>query len=61
DHKSSIALAMGSGKNKEYFNMPSFSNSVLVYKGLLLPRQINDFYQDLTDPQVKSAIALVLE
>ncbi|AGB41434.1 glutamate synthase family protein [Halobacteroides halobius DSM 5150] len=53
------AIAESDIKNKEYFNMPSFSNSVLVYKGLLLPRQINDFYQDLTDPQVKSAIALV--
>ncbi|GAB6098573.1 glutamate synthase large subunit [Halanaerocella petrolearia] len=53
------AIAESDIKNKEYFNIPSFSNSVLVYKGLLLPRQINDFYQDLTDPKVKSAIALV--
>ncbi|GAB6138455.1 glutamate synthase large subunit [Halanaerobaculum tunisiense] len=53
------AIAESEIKNKEYFNIPSFSNSVLTYKGLLLPDQINSFYQDLQDPQVKSALALV--
>ena len=45
--------------NKEYFSIPSFSNQVLIYKGLLLPQQISSFYQDLTDPKLQSALALV--
>jgi len=39
--------------------MPSFSSRTIVYKGLLLARQLGTFYKDLTDPLTESALALV--
>ena len=39
--------------------MPSFSTRTVVYKGLLLARQVGTFYQDLTNPLTESALALV--
>ena len=41
------------------FYFPSFSARTLVYKGLLLPEQLETFYPDLVDPSFKSAVALV--
>ncbi len=41
------------------FYMPSFSSRTLVYKGLLLARQVGTFYKDLADPLCQSALALV--
>lgn len=43
---------------KEYF-VPSMSTRTVVYKGLLLADQVGRYYQDLRDPRVVSAIALV--
>jgi glutamate synthase (NADPH/NADH) large chain len=43
---------------KEYF-VPSMSTRTVVYKGLLLADQVGRYYQDLCDPRVVSAIALV--
>ncbi|MFN7572146.1 MAG: glutamate synthase-related protein [Betaproteobacteria bacterium] len=43
---------------KEYF-VPSMSARTVVYKGLLLADQVGRYYQDLRDPRVVSAIALV--
>jgi len=43
----------------EAFYVPSLSCRTLVYKGLLLPAQIPAFYQDLRDPELVSALALV--
>ncbi|MGL5313005.1 MAG: glutamate synthase large subunit [Peptostreptococcaceae bacterium] len=45
--------------SKGYFYIASLSSSVIIYKGLLLPNQIRDFYKDLKDPLFKSALALV--
>jgi len=39
--------------------MPSCSSRTVVYKGLLLARQVGSFYRDLGDPLTTSAIALV--
>ena len=39
--------------------MPSFSSRTVVYKGLLLARQVGTFYGDLTNPLTESALALV--
>ncbi len=41
------------------FYCSSFSCRTLVYKGLLLARQIKRFYPDLADPSLESALALV--
>ncbi len=43
---------------REYF-VPSMSTRTVVYKGLLLADQVGRYYQDLRDPRVVSAIALV--
>jgi glutamate synthase domain-containing protein 2/glutamate synthase domain-containing protein 1/glutamate synthase domain-containing protein 3 len=42
-----------------YFYVPSMSARTVVYKGLMLADQIKAFYQDLSNPHVMSALALV--
>ncbi len=46
-------------RDSESFYVPSLSCKTINYKGLLLPDQIPQFYQDLTDPDFTSALALV--
>ena len=43
---------------REYF-VPSMSARTVVYKGLLLADQVGEYYKDLKDPRVVSALALV--
>ncbi len=42
-----------------YFYFASLSSKTIVYKGMLTPDQVNRFYLDLMDLDVKTAIALV--
>ena len=42
-----------------HFHVASFSAETIVYKGLLLPRQLPLFYKDLQDEDMVSALALV--
>ena len=44
---------------KDFFYLPSLSTRTIIYKGLLLAPQISEFYRELSDPAVTSAIALV--
>ncbi len=44
---------------KNYFYIPSLSCNTVVYKGLILPDQIEDFYPDLTHRDTVSALAMV--
>jgi glutamate synthase domain-containing protein 2/glutamate synthase domain-containing protein 1/glutamate synthase domain-containing protein 3 len=53
------AIAESDFKEKEYFYVPSLSSRTVVYKGLLLAPQITDFYKELLDPDVSSALCLV--
>ena len=46
-------------EGREYFYISSLSSSTIVFKGLLLPHQIPQYYQDLTDSSLTSALALV--
>src|SRR5262249_12307936 len=46
-------------RDSETFYIPSLSSRTLLYKGLLLPEQIPQFYADLLDPTMVSALALV--
>jgi glutamate synthase (ferredoxin) len=39
--------------------IPSFSSRTIVYKGMFLVSQLRKFYPDLTDPDCRSALALV--
>ena len=41
------------------FSIPSLSARTIVYKGLLLAPQIANFYKELSDPDVTSALCLV--
>ena len=50
------ALRLAHGK--EYY-VPSMSARTIVYKGMLLASQVGEYYLDLKDPRVESALALV--
>ncbi|MDR2096991.1 MAG: glutamate synthase large subunit [Spirochaetaceae bacterium] len=41
------------------FYMPSLSASTIVYKGMLTPCQLREYYPELTDGAMKTAVALV--
>jgi glutamate synthase (NADPH) large chain len=55
DHR--IRMELKCDRSKYY--VPSFSNKVLIYKGMLLADQILKFYKDLSDPDMKSAMAMI--
>ncbi len=44
---------------KSFFYIPSLSTKVLIYKGMLTSEQLGEYYLDLTDERMQSAIALV--
>jgi glutamate synthase (NADPH) large chain len=44
---------------KSFFYIPSLSTKVLVYKGMLTSMQLGEYFLDLTDSRMQSAIALV--
>jgi glutamate synthase (NADPH) large chain len=46
-------------RDKSFFYIPSLSSRTIVYKGLLLAPQIAQFYGELSDPEVVSAMCLV--
>jgi len=46
-------------RDSESFYISSLSGRTIVYKGLLLPEQIPQFYADLLDATMKTALALV--
>src|SRR5438067_3830213 len=50
------ALALRHGKE---FYVPSFSTRTIVYKGMLLAHQVGEYYRDLHDESMVSALAMV--
>ena len=52
-------VARSDMRDKDFFYIPSFSCRTIVYKGLLLANQIGQFYNELLDPETKSALCLV--
>ncbi|MBT8286588.1 MAG: glutamate synthase large subunit [Bacteroidia bacterium] len=44
---------------RTFFYLPSFSTKTLIYKGLLLPQDINVYFEDLNDSRVITKLALV--
>ena len=46
-------------REKSFFYIPSLSSRTIVYKGLLLAPQIANFYMELSNPEVRSALCLV--
>ncbi|MEZ5400678.1 MAG: glutamate synthase large subunit [Bryobacteraceae bacterium] len=52
-------IAASDIKDKDFFYVPSLSARTIVYKGLLLAPQMLDFYRDLADPELVSALCMV--
>jgi glutamate synthase (ferredoxin) len=52
-------MAVSGIEGAEVFHIPSLSCRTIVYKGLLLAPQIANFYKELSDPDVTSALCLV--
>jgi len=46
-------------KQKEYFYITNISSRTYSYKGLLMPRQLENFFAELHDNDIKTAIAVV--
>ena len=46
-------------KAKDSYYVNSLSSRTVVYKGMLTPNQLELYYPDLKEPEIKSAIALV--
>jgi glutamate synthase (NADPH) large chain len=46
-------------KGGAQFYLPSLSSRTIVYKGMLLARQVGEYFPDLRDPEFTSALALV--
>ena len=44
---------------RQYFYFPSLHNRTLIYKGLLIPEDIDRFYLDLSNPNLVTKLALV--
>ncbi len=42
-----------------YWYVSSFSTRTLIYKGMLMPTQLDQFYPDLRDPAMETALAIV--
>ncbi len=53
------AVRQSAIEGREHFYVSSLSGHTMVYKGLLLPSQMAEYYQDLKDASVVSALALV--
>ena len=45
--------------DKDLCYYPSFSSRTIVYKGMLTPDQLGDYFPDLNDSRVESALAMV--
>ncbi len=52
-------MAISGINDAEVFHIPSLSCRTIVYKGLLLATQITNFYKELSNPEVTSALCLV--
>src|SRR5215472_1563282 len=57
--RAEAAVAATDLKEKDFFYVPSLSSRTIIYKGLLLAPQITDFYKELLDPDLASALCLV--
>ena len=57
--RAEIEIAHSDIPDKGFFYAPSLSCRTIVYKGLLLAPQIAKFYEELSDPDVMSALCLV--
>ncbi len=40
------------------FYLPSLSSSTIVFKGMVMPQHLTDFFKDLQDPRVEASVAI---
>ncbi len=52
-------IAASGLEQKHFFYIPSLSTKVLIYKGMFTSEQLGEYYLDLQDERMQSAIALV--
>ncbi|MGA9289948.1 MAG: glutamate synthase central domain-containing protein, partial [Anaerobacillus sp.] len=57
--KAEKQVAQDSQLSKTKYYAASFSKDTIVYKGMLTPEQLDQFYLDLKDPSFKSAFSMV--
>jgi len=57
--RTEIAIRKSDIRQKSFFYIPSLSTKVLVYKGMLTSPQLGEYFLDLNDERLQSAIALV--
>ncbi|MGA2595730.1 MAG: glutamate synthase large subunit [Bryobacteraceae bacterium] len=57
--RAEVEVAASDIHDSSFFYIPSLSSRTIVYKGLLLAPQIAEFYKELSDPEVVSAMCLV--
>lgn len=55
----SNSIAASDLDGRDDFYICSLSTRTMVYKGMLTPEQLRDYYLDLSDPDFESAIAMV--
>ncbi|MCX5680602.1 MAG: glutamate synthase large subunit [Candidatus Omnitrophica bacterium] len=53
------AVRSSASQNKEFFYITNLSSRTLSYKGLLMPSQVEGYFPDLRDEDMKSAICMV--
>ncbi|MGI8965567.1 MAG: glutamate synthase large subunit, partial [Limisphaerales bacterium] len=53
------AIRYANIKGGKFFYVSSLSYKTIIYKGLLMPEQVDKFYGDLRDPDMETALALV--
>ncbi|MGH7790820.1 MAG: glutamate synthase subunit alpha, partial [Thermodesulfobacteriota bacterium] len=53
------AIRFSGMKGGAYFYIPSLSYKTIIYKGMLTAEQVEEYYPDLLDPDVETALALV--
>lgn len=57
--RAELAIRYGGAEEDESFYIPSLSCRKIVYKGMLTTEQVGQFYLDLQNEELESAIALV--
>jgi glutamate synthase (ferredoxin) len=53
------AIRYSAAPGGQHFFVPSLSYKTLLYKGMLMPEQLESYFPDLQDPDLESALALV--
>jgi glutamate synthase (NADPH/NADH) large chain len=52
-------IAASNLKQRSFFYIPSLSTKVIIYKGMFTSEQLGEYFMDLQDKRMQSAIALV--